>query len=265
MIFDAGTLNFMSNYHPDNHFNIAGKLAFVTGSTRGLGATLAAGLIAHGAKVIIHGSNPETAQQQAAVLGAHGSVGFRVDNPEATAEAMAQLLDQFGTPDILVNNAGIQRRNPIAQFSDADWRDIVGTNLSGVFHVTRPIAAAMQQRGSGKIIMIGSVQSRLGRATIAPYCATKGGVAMFAQGLAAELSKDNIQVNTISPGYFDTDMNKALVDDPEFSAWVANRTPAGRWGNPNELIGPLVFLASDASSFITGQNLAVDGGMTTVV
>lgn len=246
-------------------FTVKDKLALVTGSTRGLGKTFACGLIDAGASVIIHGTDPNHAAQVADELGAAGSTGFRVDNPAAVADGIDKLMETWGVPDILVNNAGIQRRNPIGEFTDSDWDEIIGVNLSGVFHVTRPIATAMAKRGSGKIIMIGSVQSRLGRATISPYCATKGGVAMFAQGLAAELSPKNVQVNTLSPGYFDTDLNAALVADAEFSAWVAGRTPAGRWGDPNELIGPLLFLASSASDFVTGQNLAVDGGMTAVV
>lgn len=246
-------------------FDVTGKLALVTGSTRGLGRTLAAGLISAGAHVIVHGSDKQRAAAVAEELGAYGAIGCPLTDAQATNAAISEMLQEYGTPDILVNNAGIQRRNPIEQFEDSDWDDIIGVNLSGVFHVTKPIAAAMKSAGHGKIIMIGSAQSRLGRATIAPYCATKGGVAMFAQGLAAELSPHNIQVNTLSPGYFDTDMNAALVADSEFTDWVCKRTPAGRWGNPQELVGPLLFLASDASSFVTGQNLAVDGGMTAVV
>ncbi|CAB0533786.1 3-phenylpropionate-dihydrodiol/cinnamic acid-dihydrodiol dehydrogenase [Corynebacterium diphtheriae] len=224
------------------NFSVVDKLALVTGSTRGLGRVLAQGLIEAGARVVVHGSDAQRAEA-----------------------AVSEVIERFGAPDILVNNAGIQRRNPIEVFEDQDWDDIVGVNLSGVFHVTRPVASAMKAAGRGKIVMVGSVQSRLGRATIAPYCATKGGVAMFAQGLAAELSPFNVQVNTLSPGYFDTDMNAALVADEEFSGWVCKRTPAGRWGDPRELVGPLLFLASEASSFVTGQNLAVDGGMTAVV
>ncbi|OSQ04181.1 gluconate 5-dehydrogenase [Corynebacterium diphtheriae] len=228
------------------NFSVVDKLALVTGSTRGLGRVLAQGLIEAGARVVVHGSDAQRAKA-------------------ATEAAVSEVIESFGAPDILVNNAGIQRRNPIEVFEDQDWDDIVGVNLSGVFHVTRPVASAMKAAGRGKIVMVGSVQSRLGRATIAPYCATKGGVAMFAQGLAAELSPFNVQVNTLSPGYFDTDMNAALVADEEFSGWVCKRTPAGRWGDPRELVGPLLFLASEASSFVTGQNLAVDGGMTAVV
>lgn len=246
-------------------FDVSGHLAFITGSTRGLGAAFAQGLIAAGARVILHGSDPARAQQAAAALGAEGAIGFDMANKQAVATGVQELLDTYGTPNILVNNAGIQRRHPINEFPDNEWEEILGVNLGGVFHVTKPIAAAMAERGNGKIIMIGSVQSKLGRATIAPYCATKGGVAMFAQGLAAELSPQGIQVNTLSPGYFTTELNAPLVADEEFSAWVTGRTPAGRWGDPAELIGPLLFLASPASDFVTGHNLFVDGGLTAVV
>lgn len=247
------------------NFGVVDKLALVTGSTRGLGRVLAQGLIEAGARVVVHGSDAQRAEAAAAELGACGFMACDVRDAVATEAAVSEVIERFGAPDILVNNAGIQRRNPIEVFEDQDWNDIVGVNLSGVFHVTRPVASAMKAAGRGKIVMVGSVQSRLGRATIAPYCATKGGVAMFAQGLAAELSPFNVQVNTLSPGYFDTDMNAALVADEEFSGWVCKRTPAGRWGDPRELVGPLLFLASEASSFVTGQNLAVDGGMTAVV
>lgn len=247
------------------NFGVVDKLALVTGSTRGLGRVLAQGLIEAGARVVVHGSDTQRAEAAAAELGACGFMACDVRDAVATEAAVSEVIERFGAPDILVNNAGIQRRNPIEVFEDQDWNDIVGVNLSGVFHVTRPVASAMKAAGRGKIVMVGSVQSRLRRATIAPYCATKGGVAMFAQGLAAELSPFNVQVNTLSPGYFDTDMNAALVADEEFSGWVCKRTPAGRWGDPRELVGPLLFLASEASSFVTGQNLAVDGGMTAVV
>ncbi|MHC9587270.1 SDR family oxidoreductase [Corynebacterium diphtheriae] len=226
------------------NFSVVDKLALVTGSTRGLGRVLAQGLIEAGARVVVHGSDAQRAEAAAAELGACGFMACDVRDAAATEAAVSEVIEVF---------------------EDQDWDDIVGVNLSGVFHVTRPVASAMKTAGRGKIVMVGSVQSRLGRATIAPYCATKGGVAMFAQGLAAELSPFNVQVNTLSPGYFDTDMNAALVADEEFSGWVCKRTPAGRWGDPRELVGPLLFLASEASSFVTGQNLAVDGGMTAVV
>src|SRR5699024_8575992 len=165
-------------------------------------------------------------------------------------------------PDILVNNAGLQRRAPLYEFAPADWDEIVDVNLSSVFYVSRWIIPGMVERGAGKIVNIGSVQSLLARETIAPYSATKGAVAQLTKGMAADLARHNIQVNTISPGYFATDMNRALVDDPDFSNWLAQRTPARRWGAPEELSGALLFLCSEASSFISGQNLFVDGGMT---
>ena len=174
-------------------------------------------------------------------------------------------MDSQGTPDILVNNAGIQRRHPITEFPTDEWDAVINTNLSSVFYVTKPVAQRMVERGSGKVVMVGSVQSRLARQTIAPYCASKGGVAMFAQGLAADLSRYNIQVNTLSPGYFATEMNTDLWQDPEFDAWLKARTPAGRWGKFDELMGTLIYLSSEASNFVTGQNILVDGGMTSVV
>ena len=168
-------------------------------------------------------------------------------------------------PDILVNNAGIQRRAPFNEFEPADWDDIVAANLSSVFYVSQQVTRHMAERRSGKVVNIGSVQSMLARQTIAPYSATKGGVAMLTKGMAADLARFDIQVNAISPGYFATEMNKALVEDEAFNAWVVGRTPAQRWGRFDELVGTLLYLVSDASSFVSGQNIFVDGGMTSVV
>ncbi|WKD59748.1 SDR family oxidoreductase [Corynebacterium caspium] len=255
-------------------FDITGKLALVTGANRGLGYILAEGLAAAGANVVLQGRNPEKIAAAAAKLAAspagrevkvHQCV-FDITDAAAANCAIAELVATHGTPDILVNNAGIQRRHPITEFPTAEWDEVISTNLSSAFYVTKPVAAAMVERGAGgKIIMIGSVQSRLARQTIAPYCASKGGLALLTQGMTADLARFNIQVNQLSPGYFATEMNTALVEDPEFDAWLRNRTPAGRWGNPEELIGTLLYLASPASSFVTGQNIFVDGGMTAVV
>ncbi|MDO5025515.1 MAG: SDR family oxidoreductase [Trueperella sp.] len=252
-------------------FSVTDKLALVTGSNRGLGYTLARGLSAAGAKVILHGRSEEkvvaAAQQLAAETGNEVFTAvFDVTDAAAAEDAVAAIGEKYGVIDILVNNAGIQRRHPIAEFPAADWEELITTNLSAAFYVTKPVAAAMIARGKGgKIVMIGSVQSRLARQTIAPYCASKGGLAMFTQGLTADLARYNIQVNQLSPGYFATEMNTALVADAEFDAWLRARTPAGRWGDPEELIGTLLYLCSPASSFVTGQNLFVDGGMTAVV
>jgi len=251
-------------------FDIRDRLALVTGSSRGLGRTLAAGLAAHGARVILHGRDEQqlaAAREEVAAAGGAppATVRFDVTDPAAIDDAVARLLAEHGAPDILVNNAGIQRRAPFAEFAAADWHDVVAANLSSAFYVSQPIARAMIERGSGKIINIGSVQSALARETIAPYSASKGGLAMLTKGMAADLARYGIQVNCLSPGYFATDMNEALVNDPDFDAWVRGRTPAQRWGWVEELIGTLVYLASPASSFVSGQNIFVDGGMTSVV
>ncbi|ESK37308.1 hypothetical protein P256_02363 [Acinetobacter nectaris CIP 110549] len=251
-------------------FDLSNKLALVTGSSRGLGNTLAGALASAGARVILHGRDSKSLDSAAIEWEkSHGirpdTVLFDVQDAAGVEAAVKDLIEKFGTPDILVNNAGIQRRSPFAEFSISDWDDIIATNLSSVFYVSRFIVPHMIHRGSGKIINIASVQSELGRQTIAPYAASKGGVALLTRGMTADLARHNIQVNTLSPGYFATDMNSALVADKNFTTWLEQRTPAGRWGRPEELAGALVFLASSASDFITGQNLFVDGGMTAVV
>ena len=251
-------------------FDLTGRLALVTGSSRGLGQSLALGLADAGARVVVEGGD-------AAGVGAGGTlleertgsrpetVVFDVTDAAAVEAGIGELVARAGVPDILVNNAGIQRRAPIAEFSVSDWDDVIATNLSSAFYVSRFVAPGMIERGSGKIINIASVQSALARQTIAPYSASKGGVAQLSRGMAADLARYGIQVNTLSPGYFATEMNAALVADEAFTAWVSQRTPAGRWGRVEELRGPLVFLASSASDFVSGQNLFVDGGMTAVV
>jgi len=252
-------------------FDISGRLALVTGSSRGLGLALATGLARHGARVVLHGRDSTAlarAQEQVAAAGDGGTVptvSFDVTDPAAVRAGVGALIEEHGVPDILVNNAGIQRRAPFNDFDPADWDDVVAANLSSAFYVSQQVTRGMAERGSGKVVNIGSVQSRLARQTIAPYSATKGGIVMLTRGMAADLARYNIQVNAISPGYFATEMNRALVEDEAFNRWVEQRTPAGRWGRFEELIGTLVYLCSDASSFVSGQNIFVDGGMTAVV
>ena len=251
-------------------FDLNNKLALVTGSSRGLGNTLAKALASAGANVILHGrelkSLESAANEWEKIYGVRpNTILFDVQDAVSVESAIKELVEKFGTPDILVNNAGIQRRSPFAEFPISDWNDIIATNLSSVFYVSRFIVPHMILRGSGKIINIASVQSELGRQTIAPYTASKGGVALLTRGMTADLARHNIQVNTLSPGYFATDMNSALVADEKFTAWLEQRTPAGRWGRHEELAGTLIFLASSASDFVTGQNIFVDGGMTAVV
>ncbi|WP_071042853.1 SDR family NAD(P)-dependent oxidoreductase [Microbacterium luteum] len=251
-------------------FDISGRLALVTGSTRGLGRSLAEGLANAGARVIVHGRNADAAARSASeIADASGqpaaSVAFDVTDAAGVEEGIAGMIAALGVPDILVNNAGVQRRAPIQDFAVSDWDDIIAANLNGVFYVSRFVAPAMIERGSGKIVNVASVQSFLARQTIAPYSASKGGVAQLTKGMAADLARHGIQVNALSPGYFATEMNRDLVDDPAFSGWLAQRTPAQRWGDFSELDGALRFLVSDASSFVSGQNIFVDGGMTAVV
>jgi gluconate 5-dehydrogenase len=251
-------------------FDLSDRLALVTGSSRGLGQALALALAEAGARIVVHGRDAATVSASADLLEERtGSrparVVFDVTDAEAARTAIDELIAAEGVPDILVNNAGIQRRAPISDFAVADWDDVISSNLSSVFYVSRAVLPGMIERGSGKIVNIASVQSMLARQTIAPYSASKGGVAQLSRGMAADLARHNVQVNTLSPGYFATEMNRALVDDPAFTAWVEQRTPAGRWGNVEELSGTLVYLASRASDFVSGQNIFVDGGMTSVV
>ncbi|ART62679.1 glucose 1-dehydrogenase [Kushneria marisflavi] len=253
-----------------NPFDIKGKLALITGSSRGLGFALAQGLAEQGARVIIHGRSEDTVQKAVqAIVEATGAeafgVTFDVTRSDEVKTALAGLVETHGVPEILVNNAGLQRRAPFAEFEPDDWDAVIATNLSSTFYVANALARHMSERGHGKIVNIGSVQSMLARQTIAPYSASKGGVVMLTKGMAADLARFNIQVNCISPGYFKTDMNTALWQDEAFNSWVENRTPAQRWGNVQELVGTLLYLCSDASSFVSGQNIFVDGGMTSVV
>jgi len=251
-------------------FDLSGRLALVTGSTRGIGRTLAEGLSAAGATVVVHGRRLEQATAEAAAITAATgtpalATAFDVTDTTQIDAALTALEAEHGALDVLVNNAGIQRRAPLTEFTDEDWDDLVATNLSSTFKCARRAAVGMIARGSGRIINIGSVQSQLARPSIAAYSATKGGIVMLTKGLTADLAPHGVQVNALAPGYFATELTAALVADEEFSAWVAGRTPAGRWGATEDLVGPLVFLASDAAAFVNGQTLYVDGGMTAVI
>src|SRR3954451_7801401 len=251
-------------------FDLTGRTALVTGSSRGIGLALAQGLLEAGARVVVHGRNLEQAMASAAAL-AKSTKGetlvstFDITDPAAVDAGIREIEQRWGTPDILVNNAGIQRRTPFVDFTITDWNDLLATNLTSAFLVGQRVARGMVERGSGKIINIGSVQSQLARPGIAPYSATKGGIVMLTKGMCADLGPHGIQANTLAPGYFATELTKALVEDEAFTAWVAGRTPAGRWGDVTDLVGGLVFLASSASDFVNGQVLYVDGGMTAVV
>jgi len=251
-------------------FDLTGLTALVTGSSRGIGKVLAYGLASAGAQVVLHGRDEAALVAASAELEEAGAAGvrtvtFEVTDPDAVAAAIAALETDTGGIDILVNNAGIQRRAPFVEFSVQDWNDLVAVNLTSAFLVGQQVARGMVARGRGKIINVGSVQSQLGRPGIAPYAATKGGIAMLTKGMCADLAPHGICVNALAPGYFATELTSALVADEDFSAWVRTRTPAGRWGQVEDLVGTAVFLASRASDFVHGQIIYVDGGMTAVV
>ncbi|MFM0342004.1 SDR family NAD(P)-dependent oxidoreductase [Paraburkholderia fungorum] len=252
-----------------NLFSLKGRRALVTGSGRGIGLALARGLAGAGAAVVINDRDEQKALAVAMGLrdeGFNADVAvFDVTESAQVSQAVDEFEDRVGTIDILVNNAGIQRRAPLENFSAADWNDLLRVNLDGAFHASRAVARHMLQRGRGKIINICSVQGELARPGIAPYAATKGAIRMLTKGMCAEWAGRGIQANALAPGYFATDLNRALVDDPAFSDWLCKRTPAGRWGHVEELCGAAIFLASSASDFVNGQTLFVDGGLTSVV
>jgi gluconate 5-dehydrogenase len=250
-------------------FSLEGRLALVTGSGQGIGFALARGLAEHGASVVLNGRDRariDSAVEKLRDAGfkMHASV-FDVTDFQAVNADVARIEAEIGAIDILVNNAGIQFRAPLEDFPEEQWERLFKTNVSGAFHAGKAVARHMIPRGKGKIINIGSVQSELARPNIAPYTATKGAIRNLTRGMCTDWAKHGLQINAIAPGYFRTEMNQALVDNPEFSAWLEKRTPAGRWGNVDELIGAAVFLASDASSFVNGHTLYVDGGMTASV
>jgi gluconate 5-dehydrogenase len=250
-------------------FDLSGRVALVTGSSEGIGFALAEGLGAAGARVVINGRNEEKLQAARESLAGRGiaveAVRFDVSDRPTVFDAVERIEREMGEVDILVNNAGVQRRNPFETFPEDTWREIMAINLDGVFHVTQAVGAKMIARKRGRIVNICSVASELGRATIVPYAATKGALRQLTRGLSAEWAKHNVQINAIAPGYIRTPLNQALLADEKFSAWVAARTPAGRWAEPEELIGAAVFLASDAASYINGHVLYVDGGLSTSV
>ena len=247
-------------------FGLSGRVALVTGSSAGIGRAIARGLAEAGAVVVVNGRSADKVETVVAEIeagggAAHASV-FDVTDSAAVRDAVSRIESEIGPIDILVNNAGIQRRAPLEDYVEETWRELMKTNLDSVFFVGQAVARAMIPRRRGRIINICSVQSELGRPGIAPYTASKGAVKMLTKGMAIDWGKHGIRVNGLGPGYFRTELNKALVEDEKFSSWLAGRTPLGRWGEVDELVGAAIFLASDASSFVNGHILYVDGGIT---
>ena len=247
-------------------FGLTGRVALITGSSAGIGRALAEGLAGAGATVVLNGRARETVEAAARSISAAGGQAdvsvFDVTDSAAVAAGVQAIEESIGPIEILINNAGMQRRGPLEDYPEETWDLLMRTNLDSVFFVSKAVAKRMIPRKRGKIINICSVQSELGRPNIAPYTASKGAVKMLTKGMAIDWGKHGIQVNGLGPGYFKTELNKALVDDPGFSSWLAGRTPLGRWGNVEELVGAAVFLASPSSSFVNGHILYVDGGIT---
>lgn len=256
---------------PGSLFDLSGRVALVTGSTRGIGAVLADGLAQAGATVVLHGRDSSALEARHAELAVRvGSdrvhtTSFDVTDHDAVVGAVRRLAEETGGVDVLVNNAGVQHREPLLEVSVENFEKVLATNLTGPFLVGREVARGMVERGRGKIINIASVQSELARPTIGPYTAAKGGVRNLTRAMAAEWAGSGVQVNAIAPGYLETEMTAALVADEAFDAWLRGRTPAGRWGSPQDVVGPVVWLASAGSDYVSGQTIYVDGGMTIVV
>ena len=247
-------------------FSLAGKRALITGSSQGIGFALARGMAEAGATIVLNGRDEAKLAQAADQLVQGGAsvtqLAFDVTDHDGVRAAIDGFEADNGPIDVLVNNAGMQHRTPLEDFPAEAFERLLQTNIASVFHVGQACARHMIARGAGKIINIASVQTALARPGIAPYTTTKGAVGNLTKGMATDWAKHGLQCNAIAPGYFDTPLNAALVADPEFSAWLEKRTPAGRWGNVDELVGACVFLSSAASSFVNGHTLYVDGGIT---
>ncbi len=247
-------------------FRLDDRVALVTGSSAGIGLALARALGQAGARVVLNGRDQARLAATAAQLQAEGLAvqqqAFDVCDATAVEAGVAAIEERIGPIDILFNNAGMTQRAPFHEFPQEAWQRILRTNVDSMFIVSQAVSRRMVVRGRGRIVNIASVQSELGRPGTAPYAASKGAVKMLTKGMAVDLGPHGINVNGIGPGYFKTDLTAALVADPAFSQWLINRTPNRRWGDVEDLGGAAVFLASDASRFVNGHILYVDGGVT---
>ncbi|HEX6356405.1 SDR family oxidoreductase [Actinophytocola sp.] len=251
-------------------FDLTGRIALVTGSSRGIGLGIAEGLAEAGATIVLNGVDPvrldETRARLARRFGDRvAAQAFDIVDEDAVVAAVDAIETGVGPIDVLVNNAGIQHREPLMEVALADWRRVVDVNLTGAFVVGRTVAARMRPRRAGKIVNICSVQTDLARPTIGPYTAAKGGLRNLTRAMTAEWAGDGLQINGIAPGYIHTEMTQNLVDDEAFNTWILGRTPARRWGTVSDVVGPAVWLSSSASDYVNGQVIFVDGGMTVVV
>jgi gluconate 5-dehydrogenase len=243
-------------------FDLTGRRALITGSSQGIGFALARGLAAAGAQVVLTGRDAGKLAAAAAEIPGAVTLAFDATDHTAVRTAVDGFEADHGAIDILVNNAGMQHRGPLEDFPAEAFERLLQTNIASVFHVGQAVARHMIGRKRGRIINIASVQTALARPGIAPYTATKGAVGNLTKGMATDWARHGLNCNAIAPGYFVTPLNDALVNDPAFTTWLEKRTPAGRWGQVDELVGACIFLASDAASFVNGHILYVDGGIT---
>ena len=245
------------------NFDLSGRIALVTGSSRGLGLAIAQGLSAAGARVILHGRDRSVLQQRAAELpNCIGTLAFDVTDAAAVRAGFGWIEGEHGGLDVLVNNAGVIPRKPLLETSDEDWQAVIDSNLTAYFRIARESARLMVPRKRGRIIMVSSIMGLVARPTIPGYVTAKAGLHGMVRALAVELAPHAVTVNALAPGFFPTDATEVLHKDAGFNAWISGRAPLARWGDPPELAGPAVFLASDAASYITGHVLVVDGGLT---
>jgi gluconate 5-dehydrogenase len=249
-----------------DRFSLSGRVALVTGASRGLGLAMAEALADHGALVVINGRDEATLKDAARRIAKDGRrvevAAFDVADAAASRTGIDKIAETYGRLDILVNNAGIQHRVPLVEWTDEDFDRVIAVNLSACFRLARDAARIMLAQKHGRIISTGSVAAILGRPTIHAYVAAKAGLHGLTRSMAAEIGRHGVTVNAIAPGYFATELNSALLADQKFTSWVETRTPAGRWAKPEELGGAVVFLASDAASYVNGHVLAVDGGLS---
>ena len=247
-------------------FDLSGKRALITGSSQGIGLALAEALASAGAHVILNGRDRAKCERVAAAFAARGEPvsvhAFDVNDTAGAAWHIDAIERDIGAIDILVNNTGVTHRGAFVDFPLAEYQRILQTNVESAFALSQAAVRHMLNRGRGKIINVCSVNAELGRASIVPYTASKGALKMLTKGMCVELAKHGIQVNGLGPGYFDTELTQSLVQNADFTAWLKQRTPAGRWGKVEELKGAIIFLAAPASDFVNGHILYVDGGMT---
>lgn len=250
-------------------FSLAGQVALVTGASKGLGLAMAEALAEAGATVVLNARSADTLNAEVKRLEGKGlkasAAPFDVTDAEACKKAIPDVVARHGKLDILICNAGNQHRKPLVEWELSDWHNLMNTHLTSAFLLGQAAAKHMIPRGHGRIIMIGSIMSLLARPTVHGYTAAKSGLWGLTRTMAAELGPKGINVNAIAPGFFVTDMNTALVENPEFKSWIEKRVPLGRWADPKELGGAAVFLASKAGSYVNGHLLSVDGGLVTSV